>query len=77
MHSLLENLEDSEIIPTFAARMRVAYRRDDIKLRNRSIYTSRWSSTCGFSFLVRERAWIEHFYGGHDLLPSLHTGILC
>jgi siderophore synthetase component len=34
----LKNLFDSEIMPIFAARMRVAYRRDDIKLRNRSLY---------------------------------------
>jgi len=34
----LKNLFDSEILPIFAARMRVAYRRDDIKLRNRSLY---------------------------------------
>lgn len=35
----LKNLFDSEIMPIFAARMRVAYRRDGIKLRNRSLYT--------------------------------------
>ena len=34
----LKNLFDSEIMPIFAARMRVAYRRDDIKFRNRSLY---------------------------------------
>ena len=39
MFSLLKNLEDKRKIPIFAARMRVAYRRDDIKLRNRSFYT--------------------------------------
>ena len=32
-------MEDNEKVPNFAARMRVAYRRDDIKLRNRSFYT--------------------------------------
>ena len=39
LNLLLQNLEVSEIMPIFATRMRVAYRRDDIKLRNRSIYT--------------------------------------
>ena len=45
-----ENLQISEKVLIFAARMRVAYRRDYIKLRNRSFIQSRWSSTCGFSF---------------------------
>ena len=36
---LVNYLEVTEKLPIFAARMRVAYRRDDIKLRNRSFYT--------------------------------------
>ena len=36
---------------------------------------SRWSSTCGFSFLVRGRAWIKHFNGRHNFLSSLYAGI--
>ena len=54
--------------------MRVAYRRDDIKLRNRSFYTKPLVEYLRL-FLVRGRARIEHFYGGHDFLPSLHTGV--
>ena len=46
----LKSLDVDEIMLIFAPRMRVAYRRDYIKLRNRSFIQSRWSSTCGFSF---------------------------
>lgn len=45
-----KSLEDNDNMLIFAARMRVAYRRDGIKLRNRSFIQSRRSSTCGFSF---------------------------
>ncbi len=55
--------------------MRVAYRRDDIKLRNRSFIQSRWSSTCGFSFLARGNARIKHFDGRQNFLSRLYAGI--
>jgi len=34
-----KSLEDNDNMLIFVARMRVAYRRDGIKLRNRSLYT--------------------------------------
>ena len=52
-------MEDNEKVPNFAARMRVAYRRDDIKLRNRSFYTKPLVENLRLLFLVSGSARIE------------------
>ena len=72
---VLKYLEVKEKLPIFAARMRVAYRRDDIKLRNRSFYTKPLVEYLRLYFLVSGRAWIKHFNGRHNFLSSLYAGI--
>jgi len=71
-----KNLEVDEIMLIFAARMRVAYRRDNIKLRNRSfLYNAAGRAPAALVFLVSGRAWIEHLDSRHDFLAILYTGV--
>ena len=60
---MAKNFENKRKMLTFAARMRVAYRRDYIKLRNRSSYTEPLVEYLRllFFYLIRGRAWIENF----------------
>ena len=74
---LAKSLEYSNILPIFAARMRVAYRRDYIKLRNRSSYTEPLVEYLRllFFYLIRGRAWIENFDSWHYFPSGLQVSI--
>ena len=56
--------------------MRVAYRRDCIKLRNRSNLNKAVGRVpAAFVLLISWCSRVELFDGRHDFLTSLHTGI--
>lgn len=57
-----KSLEDKINILIFAVRMRVAYRRDYIKLRNRSLYTKPLVEHLRLSFLIIETCTRYLFY---------------
>ena len=56
--------------------MRVAYRRDRIKLRNRSNFNKAVGrAPAAFVFLISWCSRVELLNGRHNFLASLHTGI--